>query len=758
MTAGDLKAKGTAAFKAKDYKGAVAVFTKAIAEDGKDHTLFANRSAANLKIHEVAAAVQDGLTATKLKPDWPKGYARTGAAQFAANDFATAVKTYTAGLKLDAKDKAMTSGLKAAKAAWEHQLDEEAKEKKKQEDLRVHNEELKEEGAATRVTDDHVIGIDLGTTNSCVSVWEGEGVRVIPNSHGERTIPSYVSFDGAARHVGMAAKNATTRNPLNTIYDIKRVIGQRFSDQGVEQDLRRFPFTTKRTKDDAIEVTVQTDKGSQVFKPEEISAMILARCKQVAETYLGSSVSKAVITVPAYFNDAQRTATKAAGAIAGLEVLRIINEPTAAALAYGLDSKAAKKGSKAQKVLVFDLGGGTFDVSILNIEGGVFTVMATGGDTRLGGEDFDNTVVDYFISLFDKQGLKDPREDPRQMHRLRKAAELAKRNLSNAQKTEVRIDDLQAGKNFKYVLYREKFEQLNKTKFNMTLETVVKVMKDAKVKTGDIEEIVLVGGSTRIPRVQEMLAKHFGKTAMDLCKTVNPDEAVAYGAAVQGAILNGQRNTKTDDILLMDVTPLSLGIETTGRVMSVVIPRNTAIPCKKTQVYTTDANYQTEVDISVYEGERLKSDENNLLGEFTITGIEQAKRGEPQIDVTFSLDSNGILKVTAKDQKTGAEANISITNRSQASDVDIKKMVADAEAFRKEDEVRVKKIEERNELENVINQTLEVAAEAEPKIAKILEDAANKTNQWLDENYENTTPGNIALKRSALERRIAGKV
>jgi len=435
-------------------------------------------------------------------------------------------------------------------------------------------------------------------------------------------------------------------------------------------------------------------KGEAVqFAPEEVSAMVLSHCKDLAEKFLKCEVTRAVVTVPAYFNDAQRNATKAAGQIAGLDVLRIINEPTAAALSYGLDNAA--KSDKPLNVLIFDLGGGTFDVSILTIEGGIFTVKATGGDTRLGGEDFDNNLVEHLLSEVDKQGLEDPRNDAKTLMRLKKVAEVAKRDLSNAETCEVRLDAFMSpDKNFICKVDRAKFESLNKGPFTVCMDTVKRVIKDAKIKNEDIDEIVLVGGSTRIPKLQGMLMDLFNGKA--LCKSLNPDEAVAYGAAIQGGILSGKRNSKTDSLLLMDVTPLSLGIETTGRVMSVVIPRNTAIPCVKTQTYTTESNYQTKVDVSVYEGERLKSDENNLLGEFTISGIESAKRGEPQVDVSFSIDSNGILNVTAKDQKTNATADIEIANRSRATTEEIDKMVAEANKFKQDDKERMRKIEARN--------------------------------------------------------------
>jgi L1 cell adhesion molecule like protein len=410
-------------------------------------------------------------------------------------------------------------------------------------------------------------------------------------------------------------------------------------------------------------------------------------------------------------------------------------------------------------VLIFDLGGGTFDVSILSIESGIFEVQATGGDTRLGGEDFDNVTIDFVLSELEKNDITGIKEDPRALQRVRKAVEAAKRDLSSAKKAEIRLDALIGNKNAKYTLTRSQFENLNKTKFLMTMETVKKVLKDAKLKTGDIDDLVLVGGSTRIPKIQEMLAELFDRKVEDLSKAVNPDEAVAYGAAVQGAILNGRRNDKTDNLLLLDVTPLSLGIETTGRVMSVIIPRNTAIPCVKTQTYTTENNYQTQVDVSVYEGERLKSDENNLLGEFTISNIENAKRGEPQIDVSFALDSDGILDVTAIDQKTRSKAKITISNRSKVSSDEIEQMIKDAAASRADDEMRIKRMEAKNELESTIVEVLDIAAEmdTDAKLAKILEDAANKEQMWMDENSDTAKVAEIALRRRNLSRRIQNR-
>lgn len=762
MSAGEAsKNEGNKAFKAKDYEGAVKHFTAAIEAEPKNETYYSNRSAAYIKLEKYDLALADGDKCVELKPEWGKGYTRQGSALFMKGDYAKAVSVYATGIARDPSNKVLTQGLQNAQLALTEGAPKpktkKSKKRRGKNGRRSGKDDEKVEDPADDVTGeiDHVIGIDLGTTNSCVGVWTGDTVTIIANSHGDRTIPSYVAFDGAKRLTGQTAKNQSTRNPTNTVYDVKRIIGQRLDAQGVEQDIRRFPFTVKGDSENKPLIEVATEKGQQTFAVEEISAMVLRTCKEVAEAHLGTSVRKAVITVPAYFNDAQRNATKAAGMIAGLDVLRIINEPTAAALAYGLDRKETHETGEGQKVLVFDLGGGTFDVSVLSIEAGVFTVLATGGDTRLGGEDFDNNVVDALLVDAEKQGFKEFKDDARAMQRLRNAAEAAKRELSNASTAEIRLDALQGNKNFKYKISRNKFEQLNKSSFSMCMETVQRVLKDAKLKEEDISEIVLVGGSTRIPKIQEKLALFFGKKVEDLNKSVNPDEAVAYGAAVQGAILNGRRNAKTENLLLMDVTPLSLGIETTGRIMSVVIPRNTPIPCSKTQVYTTESNYQTKVDVSVYEGERLRSDENNLLGEFTISGIESAKRGEPQIDVTFSLDSDGCLNVTAKDQKTQAEANVTIANRSKMSSEEIERMVKEAEKFKAEDQERIKKMEARNELEATIFQVLDIVNELEdPKMVTILEEAANKDQVWLEENGETAKASELAMRRRNLARRI----
>jgi len=750
------KDAGNNAFKAKNYAEAVKCFSDAITADGSKVEYYSNRSAAYLKNGQTAEALADAEKCIAMKPDWSKGFNRKATVYMTTKEYAKAVATFAAGLAVDPENDLLTEGLLGAQDAMAQ-----GKGKKGKKGKKAGKAEKKEtEGevctkAAPGAAEDYVIGIDLGTTYSCVGVWQNDGVTIFETEDGQKTIPSYVAFNPASgeRYVGHTAKNQSTRFPSNTIYDVKRYIGQRFSDSGVSTDTERMLYKVKKNSEDQPQVCVDVRGEEKVFAAEEISAMVLVYCKELAEKHLGQSVSRAVITVPAYFNDAQRNATKTAGKIAGLDVLRIINEPTAAALSYGLDNAVTK--GKAMNVLIFDLGGGTFDVSILTIEKGIFTVKATGGDTRLGGEDFDNNLAEYVIAEAEKAGIMSPKGDVRQMQRLRRASELCKRELSAAQSAEIKLDNFM-DMTLAVTVTREKFESLNKSPFIVCMDTVKRVLKDAKLKPENIDEIVLVGGSTRIPKIQEMLSEIFG--GKNLCKALNPDEAVAYGAAVQGAILNGKRNSKTDSLLLMDVTPLSLGIETTGRVMSVVIPRNTPIPCVKTQTYTTEQNYQTKVDVAVYEGERLKSDENNLLGEFTISGIESAKRGEPQIDVSFSIDSNGILNVTAKDQKTGAEANIKIANRSRATTSEIDKMVAEAQKYKAEDQERLRKVEAKNELEQTIFEVITAAKDMDDsKLANILMNAADKEQAWLDENYETARASEIAMRRRQLARRLESR-
>lgn len=748
------KNNGNAAFKKGNFAEAVKCFTDAITAEPSNASFFSNRSAAYMKLNEHEKALEDGKMCVTLKPEWGKGYSRQGSALFMMAKYGEAVAIYAQGLAVDPADNLLTQGLQQAQKKLAGGPESKTGKKKKNRRNRKRADSEKDEA----VVEDHVIGIDLGTTYSCVGVWKEDGVEILETEDGCRTIPSYVAFtESGERLTGQAAKSQATRNPKNTLYDIKRIIGQRWTDNGVEADCSKFAFDIFKGESDkpTVKVTSGPEQEELEFQPEQISALVLSYCKSLAEKHLGCAVHKAVITVPAYFNDSQRNATKAAGAIAGLEVMRIINEPTAAALAYGLDSIIGKGKKAGVNVLIFDLGGGTFDVSILTIEGGIFTVKATGGDTRLGGEDFDNSLMDYLFIELENQGFPDCKSDKRAMQRLRKAAELAKRELSSGQSADIKIDAFMGDNNFELKLGRQKFESVNKAHFAACMSTVSHVLKDAKMKESDIDEIVLVGGSTRIPKIQEMLCKQFDNKP--LCKAVNPDEAVAYGAAVQGAILSGKKNARTDDLLLMDVTPLSLGIETTGRVMSVIIPRNSPIPVVKTQTYTTEQNYQTKVDVSVYEGERLKSDENNLLGEFTISGIESAKRGEPQVEVTFSIDSNGILKVDAKDQKTGAEANISIANRSRASNAEVEKMVKEAEKFKREDQQRLKKVEAKNELEATIYEAQEIAKDLDASMATIIEEAAEKEQAWLDDNYETATAGDIAMRRRGLNRRLQGK-
>ncbi|CAE6433225.1 unnamed protein product [Rhizoctonia solani] len=545
---------------------------------------------------------------------------------------------------------------------------------------------------------DGAIGIDLGTTYSCVGVWQNDRVEIIANDQGNRTTPSYVAFSAEERLIGDAAKNQAAMNPKNTVFDAKRLIGRRFDDPDVKKDMTHWPFTVV-DKDGSPYVQVEYLGEEKTFTPQEISSMVLSKMKEISEAKLGKTVKKAVVTVPAYFNDSQRLATKDAGAIAGLEVLRIINEPTAAAIAYGLDQQ-----SKTEKnVLIFDLGGGTFDVSLLNITGGVFAVKATAGDTHLGGEDFDNTLLEHFKAEFKRKTKHDISDDARAIRRLRSACERAKRTLSSVAQTTVEVDSLYQGEDFSANISRARFEEINAAMFKSTLEPVEKVLKDSKIPREKVDDIVLVGGSTRIPKIQSLVSEFFG--GRQLNKSINPDEAVAYGAAVQAAVLTGQTSEKTQNMLLLDVAPLSLGVAMQGDVFGVVVPRNTPIPTNKSRVFTTVEDNQTTVTFPVYEGERTQCRDNRLLGEFELTGIPPMPRGQAELLTTFEVDADGLLKVSAQDRASGRKASISITNSvGRLSSAEIDQMIKDAEQFKQADKDFSARHEAKADLEAYIQQ------------------------------------------------------
>ena len=665
---------------AGQFDAAAKHFTAAIEHDPTDHVFFSNRSACYASVGKLNAAIEDAEKCVELKPDWGKGYSRLGLALFKKGDLVGAQKAYAGGLACDPNNVQCNDGLAEVRARKEFLAANADRAAKDMANLE-----------AMAPEDRYVVGIDLGTTYSCVSVWKDGEAQVLANAEGDRTTPSWVAFTDDGRLVGDAAKRQAAQNTKRTLFNVKRIIGRQFSE--CAEEIKIMPFDVIEGEGGKPLIEVEVDDEKKTFSAEQISAMVLEKMKKTAEVALGCPIKKAVITVPAYFNDAQKRQTKDAGAIAGLDVLRIINEPTAAALAYGLDKKGTEDGvegaevvqtAKKQNILVFDLGGGTFDVSLLNIEDGVFKVLSTAGDTHLGGEDFDTKLAeDVAAQHLKKSGEDIFTGDDKAQRKLRTACERAKRMLSSS--TGATIEAFIGDHEINMPYTRARFEKVCEPLFLRCLESVKRVLDDAKMKKTDVDEIVLVGGSTRVPRVQTLLSEYFDGKVLN--KSVHPDEAVAYGAAVQGAILSGVRDSATANLLLVDVIPLSLGIEVEGKSFAKVVPRNTPVPCKKKQEFTTVYDYQDEIDVRIFEGERSNTDGNHLLGEFQITGVERAKKGEPKIDVQFEVNTNGLLTVTARDRETGANAEVKLQHdRGRLTPEEIARMCAEAEAMRAEDE------------------------------------------------------------------------